>query len=209
MSQLRKVIRVIYPAKEQLSGKALIHPARSCRRADGAAHAGRRNRMTERGRSLNPVLVNGIGLGSAGAGETVRTAVIAILTFVVLTVSGCHDGVSPDECEARVEGRLSSADKVRVSSYLTSLPGGYPIAVIEKELGLPKSDDREAPTLHPYKPLWRVNYQCNNLLIGFDALDLSPNRDGTRLVYAGNPEVMTMAEYVRALRRIGVPPSTR
>jgi len=94
----------------------------------------------------------------------------------------------------------------RFRAYFGSLRAGYPVARIEEDLGLVPSTDRWAPTLHPYRPFWRVLYWQYGLCISFDADDVSPTAHGAKLMYAGDPSVVTDEEYRESLLRMGVLP---
>jgi hypothetical protein len=98
--------------------------------------------------------------------------------------------------------------KETVLARLSAAQLGHPVKQIERDLALGRSTDRWAPTFQPYNPFWRVRYWQHGLLIAFDAKDVSPKGDGSQLVYAGNPGVMTDQEYGQELRMLGVPSST-
>jgi hypothetical protein len=132
----------------------------------------------------------------------------ALVLGFVLAGMGCQkcDVVGGHPVRQQLAGEM---DKRTVLAYLAAVQAGCPVARIEVDLGLSPSTDRWAPTFQPYNPFWRVRYWQHGLLIAFDAKDISPKGDGSELVYAGNPGVMTDQEYQEELRTLGLPPSTR
>jgi len=124
-----------------------------------------------------------------------RAILVALLGMIV---AGCQ----PDRPSLP---RVDPSNPASVRDYLNRLPRGTPLTAIERDLALQPSTDCEAPTLQPYRPHWDVHYAQHGLHISFEAEDLSPQGDGSLLVYASHPDVLTHAEFVQLLRDMGVP----
>jgi hypothetical protein len=127
------------------------------------------------------------------------------LIALLLAATGCLKNETVAQQPAS-QLRAIAKDKNSFLIYFGGLRAGYPVARIDQELGLVPSTDRSAPTLHPYRPLWTLIYRQYGLVVVFDAMDVSEQQNGSRLVYGGNISVVTEEEAWQSLKRMGLLP---